>query len=249
MTRFPLTDPGISFIGFEANDLLQKLCLWMIVVMIFVITKTILNFKLFRNFKLFIIAYSLFGGVCVFFNFFFQFWAINVMLDFLAIAYILISSWKKLKGAQWALAVGLLLSILFGALIVIKAFFNDSRTPVLLTSFYFAFPLSLVVYVSMRFREIIRDVQENARQVVQMTEEKKEHAIKQQKILEEEVARQTAEIRTTLNHLKSTQSQLIQSEKMASLGELTAGIAHEIQNPLNFINNFSDVNKEVKSLK
>ncbi len=52
-------------------------------------------------------------------------------------------------------------------------------------------------------------------------------------------------LENTLANLKTTQTQLIQSEKMASLGELTAGIAHEIQNPLNFVNNFSEVNKEM----
>jgi signal transduction histidine kinase/tetratricopeptide (TPR) repeat protein len=52
-------------------------------------------------------------------------------------------------------------------------------------------------------------------------------------------------LQATVNELQLTQKQLIQSEKMASLGELTAGIAHEIQNPLNFVNNFSDLNTEL----
>jgi two-component system, NtrC family, sensor kinase len=63
--------------------------------------------------------------------------------------------------------------------------------------------------------------------------------------LNEQIELQKKKLIDALADLKATQAQLIQSEKMASLGELTAGIAHEIQNPLNFVNNFSDINTEL----
>ncbi len=59
------------------------------------------------------------------------------------------------------------------------------------------------------------------------------------------LGKQKEQIENNLKELKSTHAQLVQKEKMASLGELTAGIAHEIQNPLNFVNNFSEVNREL----
>jgi two-component system, NtrC family, sensor kinase len=72
--------------------------------------------------------------------------------------------------------------------------------------------------------------------------QKVNHLLTEQK---EEIETQRDNLGEALDELKATQTQLIQSEKMASLGELTAGIAHEIQNPLNFVNNFSDVNREM----
>jgi signal transduction histidine kinase/ligand-binding sensor domain-containing protein len=78
------------------------------------------------------------------------------------------------------------------------------------------------------------------------------HSIQKKRVIQQErertrekELRQAKEIERAYHELKTTQQQLIQSEKMASLGELTAGIAHEIQNPLNFVNNFSEVNKEM----
>jgi two-component system, NtrC family, sensor kinase len=87
-----------------------------------------------------------------------------------------------------------------------------------------------------------------------VNEQKQQILTEQNELLEERVRNRTLELfqqketlQTTLADLKATQLQLIQKEKMASLGELTAGIAHEIQNPLNFVNNFSELNIELLS--
>ncbi len=162
-----------------------------------------------------------------------------------------ITSWKNLMGAQWAIVWGLIFTISFTLaglilVLILPNLFQSQFSSWIFNSFFnLGFPFSLLIYVSMRFKEMIQEVQVNAQTVLELSEEKREQALIQQKVLEEEVARQTGEIRQTLENLKSTQSQLIQSEKMASLGELTAGIAHEIQNPLNFVNNFSEVNTEL----
>ncbi len=178
------------------------------------------------------------------------YWLSFQLLLLIVSTYLIISSWKSLNGAQWAVVPGIVITFVFSAFFQYQSLMHYGAWPfpycfVLLGGVFLSFPLSLMIYVAMRFKEILKDVERNALEVVQLLEEKKEQAIKQQQILEEEVARQTIELRTSFENLKSTQSQLIQSEKMASLGELTAGIAHEIQNPLNFVNNFSEVSNEL----
>jgi hypothetical protein len=91
---------------------------------------------------------------------------------------------------------------IFGLLLATSSLVNPELNYSLVFLYYsglfLSFPLSLLVYVALRFREIIREVRQNAKQVVQLSDEKKQQAINQQKILQEEVDRQTAELRSKL---------------------------------------------------
>ena len=163
--------------------------------------------------------------------------------------YYIISARKTISGARWAVVIGIILNLSFSLLlfVIIQTQPNLSKTynNIILVFVLTIIPISLLVYVSIWLKETRKAVEQNAGKILQITEEKKEMLENQNKMLEKQVTERTRDLSQSLESLKSAQTQLIQSEKMASLGELTAGIAHEIQNPLNFVNNFSEVNTEL----
>ena len=110
-----------------------------------------------------------------------------------------------------------------------------------------AFILSYLLSKRFEWEKVEVEMAKNeAQQLLLEKTQENERIIREQNVmLESRVEERTEELRQSLEDLKATQSKLIQSEKLASLGELTAGIAHEIQNPLNFVNNFSDLNVEL----
>ena len=120
--------------------------------------------------------------------------------------------------------------------------------------YFDTFKLFAIIWVVAMWYQNKRQQKQLAAERQQRLEEEKENKLMQARKAElevlvaertEEIMKQKEELITAVNHLKATQSQLVQAEKMASLGELTAGIAHEIQNPLNFVNNFAEVNSEL----
>ncbi len=177
---------------------------------------------------------------------------LSIVLIFLGLSlYYIIQGWKRVKGAQWAIVTGFMVT--FSAMLIVfalEAIWGIPQSLFFVNILLLSFPVSLLFYVSIRFKEIIGEVKQQADKVLALTEEKRLQAVNQQLFLEEKIQERTIELTRSMEQLKSTQAQLIQSEKMASLGELIAGIAHEIQNPLNFVNNFSEVNTElIKELK
>ena len=99
--------------------------------------------------------------------------------------------------------------------------------------------------LAIAFNNMVKDIKKLSDLSLAQEKEKQQLLSSQNELLEEQVKKRTMELRQTLENLQATQTQLVQAEKMASLGELTAGIAHEIQNPLNFVNNFSEINTEL----
>ena len=113
-------------------------------------------------------------------------------------------------------------------------------------------PVSISLYIARSFIFTQRrmtgqllEVQRLSKQSFEQEQERQTMLARQKETLERQVADRTAQLQESLDELRTTQNQLVQKEKMASLGELTAGIAHEIQNPLNFVNNFSEVSVDL----
>jgi signal transduction histidine kinase len=102
-----------------------------------------------------------------------------------------------------------------------------------------------IVFSGAVLQKYLQTRKELTRQALEKEKERSQLIEAQKTELEIQVSERTAELKQSLEHLKTAQAQLIQSEKMASLGELTSGIAHEIQNPLNFVNNFSEINADL----
>lgn len=125
----------------------------------------------------------------------------------------------------------------------------QSRVFIGISAMVLLFASFLIVFISNQRKKL-----QYHKNLQAMHEEQQQNLVQQNILLEQRVLERTAELsaqketlQQTLSELKASQLQLVQKEKMASLGELTAGIAHEIQNPLNFVLNFGEINAELVS--
>jgi two-component system NtrC family sensor kinase len=153
-----------------------------------------------------------------------------MMATVLGLLIILVADLLKKRHMAQLFIIGIVPFLcLFGFTMIFNGWSNNTNAYVNATVVWAVVVMSWSLFNRFKYLQ-----QENARVIARQNE-----------LLEEQVTERTAQLQQSIAELKQTQNQLIQSEKMASLGELTAGIAHEIQNPLNFVNNFSDVSIEL----
>ncbi|MBJ7429110.1 MAG: histidine kinase, partial [Bacteroidia bacterium] len=153
---------------------------------------------------------------------------------------------KNKKRGAWIIALGAVIFIICWSIFLLQFYqiFNYPSNLFYLIA-VLSIPVAFAIFLSFDFGLVNKELQQKFIENEKLSEEKQQILSTQNETLEKQVTERTAELNQSLNVLKTTQAQLIQSEKLASLGELTAGIAHEIQNPLNFVNNFAEVSAEM----
>ena len=143
------------------------------------------------------------------------------------------------KGA-WIIAIGGVVYLISWVMFILQTYglISPNQPFQYFEVAFYSVPIAVAIYLGYESGLTNSILQQKLFENEALSAEKQQILSSQNEILEREVAKRTVE-------LKASQAQLIQSEKLASLGELTAGIAHEIQNPLNFVNNFAEVSAEM----